>query len=75
MIYQFRASDKLGHIGGYRNLSALNNVKYAKKIGIDISIKDESLFSFDIEVTSQYKKETTLDSPIVPARGNVSIKF
>jgi len=76
VLYQFRASDKLGNIGGYRFSTApLNNIKYAKKIGIDIGVKDEAPFSFDIEISSQYKKETTLDAPIVPSRGNVSINF
>ncbi len=75
VLYQFRASDYLANIGGYRTTESLNNIKYSKKIGIDINIKDESPFSFDIEVRSQYKKETTLDAPIVPSRGNVSINF
>tara|TARA_B100000287_G_C20638730_1_gene782691 strand:- start:1497 stop:2042 length:546 start_codon:yes stop_codon:yes gene_type:complete len=76
VLYQFRASDKLGNIGGYRQGSApLNNIKYAKKIGIDVGVKDQAPFSFDIEISSQYKKETTLDAPIVPSRGNVSINF
>lgn len=76
VLYQFRASDKLGNIGGYRDgVAPLNNIKYTKKIGIDIGVKDEAPFSFDIEISSQYKKETTLDAPIVPSRGNVSINF
>jgi hypothetical protein len=75
ILFQYRCSDKLGNVGGYRTANQLTNIRYSKKIGIDVYIKDESPFSFDIEVSTQYKKETTLDSPIVPSRGNVSVNF
>lgn len=75
VIFQFRCSDKLGYVGGYRTSEQLNNIKYSKKIGIDIFIKNEIPFSFDIEVSTQYKKETTIDSPIVPSKGKLSINF
>lgn len=75
VLFQFRCSDKLGYVGGYRTAAQLNNIKYNKKMGLDIFIKDDVPFSFDIEISAQYKKETTLDSPIVPSRGNVSITF
>lgn len=75
ILFQYRCSDKLSFIGGYRTSSTLKNIKYSKKIGIDINIKDENMFSFDIEVSTQYKKETTLDSPIVPSRGSVPVTF
>jgi hypothetical protein len=69
VLFQFRASDKLGYVGGYRTTSTLTNIKYSKKIGIDIIIKDESPFSFDLKVDAQYIKETSLDSPLVQSRG------
>jgi len=55
--------------------SQLNNIKYSKKIGIDIFVKDDVPFSFDLEIGTQYKKETTLSAPVVPSRGNVSVNF
>jgi len=75
VLFQYRCSDKLSFIGGFRTSETLKNIKYSKKIGIDIFIKDAVPFSFDIEVSTQYKKETTLDSPIVPSRGAVPVTF
>jgi len=75
VLFQYRCSDKLGNVGGFRTNEQLTNIKYSKKIGVDINIKDESPFSFDIEVNTQYKKETTLDSPVVPSKGSVSVTF
>lgn len=75
VLFQYRCSDKLSFIGGFRTSETLKNIKYSKKIGIDIFVKDDVPFSFDIEVSTQYKKETTLDSPIVPSRGAVSVTF
>lgn len=75
VLFQYRCSDKLGNVGGFRTNEQLTNIKYSKKIGVDINIKDESPFSFDIEVKTQYKKETTLDSPVVPSKGSVSVTF
>ena len=75
VLFQYRCSDKLSYIGGFRTSETLKNIKYSKKIGIDIFVKDDVPFSFDIEVSTQYKKETTLDSPIVPSRGAVPVTF
>ena len=72
VLFQFRASDKLGYIGGYRTNGTLTNIKYSKKLGIDIILKDDVPFSFDLNVSSQYIKETTLDAPLVQSRGNIS---
>jgi hypothetical protein len=69
IIFQFRASDKLGFIGGFRTGVTLNNIRYQKKIGIDIIVKDESPFSFDLEIGTQYIKETSLDAPLVQGTG------
>ena len=61
IIFQFRATDKLGYVGGYRVNEILSNVKYVKKIGLDIYIRGNNplsygeVFSFDIEVSGQYK--------------------
>jgi len=72
VLFQFRCSDKLGYIGGYRSNETLNNIKYQKKIGIDIIVKDDVPFSFDLEVSAQYTKETSLDAPIVQSKGTVT---
>jgi hypothetical protein len=72
VLFQFRASDRLGYVGGYRTDGELTNIKYSKKIGIDIILKEDSPFSFDLQVSTQYNKETSLDSPLVQSRGNVT---
>jgi len=59
LIYQFRASDTLGFVGGYRRTGTLKNIKYSKTLGIDIYTKTET-FSFDVTVSCQYSKETTV---------------
>ena len=60
IIFQMRAQDKLGYIGGFRTAGALKNVTYTKKIGIDIQVKNEELFSFDISVTGSYTKDSVI---------------
>lgn len=75
ILFQFRCSDKLGNVGGYRDSGALTNIKYTKKIGIDIYVKDNVPFSFDLQVSCRYKKVTSLDSPIIPASGLSSVTF
>jgi hypothetical protein len=56
VVYQFRMTDFFGdgvngtgRIGGFSVQPS--NLVYTKKIGIDIAVKDEPLFSFDIQVT------------------------
>jgi len=65
LVFQYRCSDYLAYVGGYRAdvSSGLKNVKYTKRIGFDIKLKTET-FSFDIVVSSQYEKETALATPI-----------
>ena len=73
VLFQFRASDRLGYIGGYRRTGdVLTNIKYSKKLGIDIILKDDAPFSFDLQVSAQYSKETTLDAPLVQSKGKIS---
>jgi hypothetical protein len=62
LIFQMRAQDKLGFIGGWRIAGNLKNITYSKKIGIDIQVKNEDLFSLDVLVTGSYTK-TSLVSP------------
>lgn len=58
LVFQFRAVDKLGYIGGFRKSGNLSNITYTKKIGIDIQIKNDDVFSFDVQVSGSYKNET-----------------
>ena len=62
IVFQFRAQDKLGFIGGWRSAGTLKNITYTKKIGIDIQVKNEDLFSFDILSSGSYTR-TSLVSP------------
>jgi hypothetical protein len=57
-----RCIDKLGFVGGYRTTGTIRNITYSKRIGIDIKVKDEELFSFDIQVSGSYGK-SALVSP------------
>jgi hypothetical protein len=72
VIFQFRCSDRLGNIGGFRTSSTLTNIKYTKKLGIDLILKDQSPFSFDLQVSSQYAKETAIDAPLVQSKGTIT---
>ena len=81
VIFQFRCSDKLGYVGGYRRTGELQNVKYTKKIGIDIYQRDMTkralsmfgdIFSFDIEVSCQYAKTSNIVTPITIPQGNLT---
>ena len=65
ITFQFRASDKLGFIGGWRaDLNGgLKNVKYTKKIGIDI-YTSSTILSFDLSFSGQYQKETAVVAPL-----------
>jgi len=62
IIFQMRAQDKLGYVGGWRQAGSLKNITYSKKIGIDIQVKNEDLFSFDVLISGSYTK-TSLVSP------------
>ena len=68
ILFQYRCSDILQYIGGYRNTNVYGgtqptNVSYTRKIGIDIYQKDVTklsgnaygaVFSFDIQVQCKY---------------------
>lgn len=72
VIYQFRMTDYYGtsntgtgRIGGVDNLI---NITYVKKIGVDIAVKDESIFSFDLQVSSKYKTDTPSQTAVNPVK-------
>jgi hypothetical protein len=59
VIFQARMTDYygsgstgIGRIGGY--VSGKNNLSYQKKIGLDLLIKNQDIFSFDIQIEMQY---------------------
>jgi hypothetical protein len=64
LVFQYRCSDYLKYIGGFRAGAdaALVNIGYTKRMGFDIGLKTET-FSFDVEISAQYDKETALVSP------------
>jgi hypothetical protein len=73
IIYQFRMTDFFGsgingtgRIGGYAVQP--KNLVYTKKIGIDINVKEETLFSFDVQITSKYKVDSPSQTAISPAK-------
>jgi hypothetical protein len=75
IVYQFRMTDfygigdsGTGRIGGY-NVQPKNLV-YTKKIGIDIAVKDDSMFSFDLQVSSKYKVDSPSQTAISPAKNS-----
>ena len=75
IIYQFRMTDFFGsgnlgtgRIGGFSTQP--NNLVYTKKIGFDIAVKDDTLFSFDLQVTSKYKVDSPSQTSISPAKNS-----
>ena len=72
IVYQFRMTDFFGsgvngtgRIGGYSTQP--KNLVYTKKIGIDIQVQNESVFSFDVQITSKYKVDSPSQTSISPA--------
>lgn len=63
LIFQYRASDEFQYIGGWRPNQTLQNIRYSKKLGLDIYLKDET-FSFDILAKIQYQSETASVTPL-----------
>jgi len=73
IIFQFRMTDffgngtsGLGRIGGFSIQP--KNLTYTKKIGVDINVKDESLFSFDVQISAKYKVDSPSQTSISPAK-------
>ena len=57
IIFQFRATDYLGYIGGYRTEGQPSNITYSKSIGIDIQVRNSAPFSFDLTASGSFKRE------------------
>jgi hypothetical protein len=62
VLFQMRCQDKLGYVGGFRSSGTIRNITYTKKIGIDIKVSNEEIFSFDLSVSGSYTK-SALASP------------
>jgi hypothetical protein len=62
LIFQYRMSDYYGsgNIAGDTS-GLIKNVSYTKQIGLDIFVKNQTKFSFDIKVNAKYKKTTTTE--------------
>lgn len=68
LIFQYRMTDYFGAgstgtgtIGGF-GAGTLNNLSYAKKIGIDVLVKGEDeLFSFDLRFDARYKPRSVAE--------------
>ena len=63
LIFQYRVSDEFQYIGGWRPNQTMQNIRYSKKLGLDIYLKDET-FSFDILAKIQYQSETASVTPL-----------
>lgn len=86
IIYQFRMTDYYGSsstgtgiVGGFNPATVPpNQIKYRKNIGIDIYRRDETVFSFDVSVSSAYKRTSlaqrtdTIQTSLVKTRENIT---
>jgi len=88
VIFQYRMTDFFGagsagtgRVGG--SAANLKNLSYTKTIGIDINVKDETVFSFDLQINAKYQPDTpnqTSTSPVnniklVPKQTNLVAKI
>jgi hypothetical protein len=72
LVFQFRMTDYYGTgnsgVGRVGGDDSLINLTYIKKVGVDIMVKDESTFSFDVQVTAKYKADTPSQATIKPVK-------
>jgi hypothetical protein len=70
-----------GFIGGYDSTPGWTpptQLNYTKKIGIDIYVKDTTVFSFDVQVSATYKRESLaqrvdeIQTSLVKSRENIT---
>ena len=66
LVFQMRCSDILGYVGGYRSTGNISNITYTKKVGIDIQVQNETLFSFDVAVTGKYDQDSLVGPVYIP---------
>lgn len=73
VTFQFRMTDYFGEgntgsgiIGGYDSSSITQltpktkkiNLSYIRKVGVDIYVRNETTFSFDVQLTAKYQRES-----------------
>lgn len=62
IMWQFRMTDYFGigssGVGKIGGVDDKKNLSYEKKMGFDIIIKNQTMFSFDIKMGSKYKKDS-----------------
>lgn len=66
LVFQMRAADILGYVGGYRTTGNITNITYTKTLGIDIQVQNESLFSFDVQVSCKYDQDSLVQPTYIP---------
>jgi len=76
LVYQYRCTDKLGYIGGWRKSGTISNITYSKAIGIDLQQRNQSTFSFDVIVKAQFRNSDLVapnfGSQVTPPPGSSS---
>jgi hypothetical protein len=60
LIFQFRAADKLGYVGGWRKSGTIANITYTKRVGFDIQQRGQGTFSFDVSVTGKFRNDSLI---------------
>lgn len=73
VIFQMRCQDKLGYVGGYRSAGTIRNITYNKRIGIDVKVNNEDIFSFDISVSGSYSKSALVSPTYSKFKDNLGI--
>lgn len=73
VVFQFRMTDYFGEgntgtgiIGGYDSTAVTQitnkakriNLTYARKIGLDVYVRNETIFSFDLQLSAKYQRES-----------------
>lgn len=65
LVMQYRMTDYdgagstgTGIIGGYGRPLSTSNLIFTKTVGLDVIVKNHDIFSFDVQVTAQYKPDT-----------------
>ena len=74
VVFQFRMEDYngpsggvgTGIVGGFDLTPPPKNLTYSRRLGIDVFAQDETVFSFDIQVSATYKK-TSLSQVVAAA--------
>ena len=95
IIFQFRMTDYFGEgnvgsgiVGGYDPSAAIQttaetkkiNLTYTRKIGLDIYLRDETTFSFDVTVNAKYRRESlgqkvdSIGNRVSRTRENLTVK-